>query len=209
MERFDDQALARGPALVWVRYDVADQPLTVILVSAFGRSVKKKRSLNLSLIWTHPGLQGQFRVTARRITTARIYTACYVRTRCLPALMASALSLLHSLTTSAGLCSTQGLEEPVVPVVPARWHGPRHRLGGTPLCGVALLRLWTTRGCPMTRRGANAPPAPIKPRRRGPSSWLGPRWHRAALAGLCPPGASDSGDPSCGRRPAAPHGPHG
>src|SRR5262252_6141270 len=43
MERFDDQALARGPALVWVRYDVADQPLTVILVSAVGRSVKKKR----------------------------------------------------------------------------------------------------------------------------------------------------------------------
>ena len=42
MERFDDQALARGPALVWVRYDVADQPLTVILVSAVGRSVKKK-----------------------------------------------------------------------------------------------------------------------------------------------------------------------
>src|SRR5262249_8732930 len=37
--------------------------------------------LNLSHIWTHPGLQGQFHVTARRITTARIYTACHVRTR--------------------------------------------------------------------------------------------------------------------------------
>ena len=29
-------------------------------------------------IWTHPGLQGQVDVTARRITTARIYTACSV-----------------------------------------------------------------------------------------------------------------------------------
>jgi hypothetical protein len=113
MEHFDDQALARGPALVWVRYDVADQPLTVILVSAFGRSVKKKRSLNLSLIWTHPGLQGQCRVTAHRITTARIYTACHGGHVCLLALMDSALSLLNSLTTFDGLSDNQGLEEPV------------------------------------------------------------------------------------------------
>jgi hypothetical protein len=35
-------------------------------------------SLNLSPIWTHPGLQGQFRVTARRITTARLYPACHM-----------------------------------------------------------------------------------------------------------------------------------
>ena len=40
----------------------------------------------LSHIWTHPGLQGQFRVTACRITTARIYTACHVRTRVSPGL---------------------------------------------------------------------------------------------------------------------------
>jgi hypothetical protein len=39
-------------------------------------------ALNLSHIWTHPGLQGQVRVTARRITTARIYTACSMEDTC-------------------------------------------------------------------------------------------------------------------------------
>jgi hypothetical protein len=69
---------------------------------------------DISHIWTHPGLQGQFRVTARRITTARIYTACHMEDiYALPALMDSALFLLNSLTTSDGLCEKQGLEEPV------------------------------------------------------------------------------------------------
>jgi hypothetical protein len=45
---------------------------------AFCQSLNLSESLNLSHIWTHPGLQGQVRVTARRITTARIYTACYM-----------------------------------------------------------------------------------------------------------------------------------
>jgi hypothetical protein len=53
-------------------------------------------------------------VTARRITTARIYTACHMEDiYALPALMDSALFLLNSLTTSDGLCEKQGLEEPV------------------------------------------------------------------------------------------------
>jgi hypothetical protein len=65
-------------------------------------------------LWTHPGLQGPCRVTARRITTARIYPACHMEDTCaLPALMDSALFLLNSLTTSDGLCEKQDLEEPV------------------------------------------------------------------------------------------------
>lgn len=61
-----------------------------------------------------PGLQGQVRVTAHWITTARIYTACHMENTCaLPALMDSALFLLNSLTASDGLCEKQDLEEPV------------------------------------------------------------------------------------------------
>jgi hypothetical protein len=71
-------------------------------------------TLNFSHIWTHPALQGQCRVTARKITTARIYTACHMENTCaLPALMDSALFLLNSLTASDGLCEKQDLEEPV------------------------------------------------------------------------------------------------
>ena len=92
-----------------------------------GMDVAKKASLNLSHIWTHPGLQGQFRVTARRITTARIYTACSVEDTGLLAWMDSALFLLNNLATSDGLCDNQGLEEPVVPVLPSLCHYPRNR----------------------------------------------------------------------------------
>ena len=53
-------------------------------------------------------------MTARKITTARIYTACHMENTCaLPALMDSALFLLNSLTASDGLCEKQDLEEPV------------------------------------------------------------------------------------------------
>jgi hypothetical protein len=88
---------------------------------------------------SNKSLQGQCRVTVRRLTTARIYTACYVRTRCLPALMDSSLSRLNSLTTSAGLCYKQDLEEPVIPVLPSRHYCLRNRLVGAKLCDVSLL----------------------------------------------------------------------
>jgi hypothetical protein len=90
-------------------------------------TTSKRGTLNLSHIWTHPGLQGQFRVTARRITTARIYTACSVEDTGLLAWMDSALFLLNNLATSDGLCDNQGLEEPVVPVLPSLCHYPRNR----------------------------------------------------------------------------------
>jgi hypothetical protein len=55
--------------------DNCDEPLPIRLCSVNQPVISPQiGSLNLSHIWTHPGLQGQCRVTARRITTARIYT---------------------------------------------------------------------------------------------------------------------------------------
>jgi len=42
------------------------------------RSKHQSNSLHCSHIWTHPGLPGPVRMTARRITTVRIYTVCYM-----------------------------------------------------------------------------------------------------------------------------------
>jgi len=76
LETVEDDGVFRHPYLVPRDFDrVGDQD-----------GLPLPESLNLSHIWTHPGLQGQFRVTACRITTARIYTACHVRTRVPPGL---------------------------------------------------------------------------------------------------------------------------
>ena len=64
--------------------------------------------------------------------------------------MDSALSLLNSLTTSAGLCYHQALEEPVGPVLPSRHPCLRHRLMGAECCDVLLL----PPGARVTRKGS-------------------------------------------------------
>ena len=49
--------------------------------TVYDRTPPVKGLRSISRIYGPPGLQEQFRVTARRITTAGISTACHVRTR--------------------------------------------------------------------------------------------------------------------------------
>jgi hypothetical protein len=165
--------------------------------------------LNLSHIWTHPGLQGQFRVTACRITTARIYTACHVRTRVSPGLdgfRALPPQQFDDLGRSLRYTGSGRAGRTCLAITTSL---PTQSSGGSQSLRRLSLPPWTTCSWLLTPPGDNGHPSPTTPKRSVRSYWPGRRWHSASHAELCPLGASDSGDPFCDRRPAAPRGHHG
>src|SRR5262249_29529208 len=89
-----------------------------------------------------------------------------------PSLDGLRASLLNSLTTFDSLCETQGLEEPVGPVLPSLCYCPRNRLVGAHICDVSLLGPQATHASDVTRRDDSGPPSLITPSRPGPSCSL-------------------------------------
>ena len=160
-------------------------------------------------IWTHPGLQGQYRVKARRhYDCTHIYGLSGGGHVGLPALMDSALFLLNMLTTCWRSVPLAGSGRAGLTCFAMHTSLPTPSSGRSTVPSVTP-RASNALGASLTPHGDSDRLSPTRPRPLGPSCVPGRHWRNSSPAALLPFATIDSSHRFSAPPPARRRGHHG